>query len=440
MSGERQTLNRQELPPIVGFGNLSLPEIRRIRTESGINLNILFSDAADAVRLIFLWKTGVRNMENLEAATLMPMLLEDGTASRSGEEISSALDFSGASLSAWAGPLSTKVVFTAVTDRFSSLLDLVADVILNPVFPESAVRAKSASARTNIEVSRQKLSTIAYINSLVPLWGKDSPAARIVNLEHLSEITPEELASAHRQIIEGSAPDVWLVGNVRDRIVEDVSEMLSEFRTAECGETHAPVVISPDSNGVEITVDVPDKDQSYIQAVLPVIGENDDDFYPLSVAVTALGGYFGSRLMRNIREEKGLTYGVSCNISVDPRKSYMTIGCQTTSGNETAVISEIRSEIARLSQEPPCGKELAAVVSSIESELASRLDSVFAVAGLLTYNNEYGIGDDSFDKMLRAAESATSESIADMAAKYLKPDKLIISVARGSAAVTGSPE
>jgi len=361
----------------------------------------------------------------------MPLVMEDGTASRTGELISRELDYNGASFNAGAGAMSVRCAFTSITKRYCALLPLVKDIILNPVFPQKFVTTKSLALKANVEVNRAKLPVIAHIQSLPLIWGENHPASRILNLEHLAELTSEELVKVHRESILDIIPRVWISGKVSTDIINETVALLADFPAAastgcELGEPEMCPAI-----GARTIAETTVKGQSYIQILIPAIPECNPDFYPLTVAVTHLGGYFGSRLMSNIREEKGLTYGVSCNIFSSGTNGYIVIGCQTLVGNEEIVIQEIKKELGRLESEPPDEKEMTAVRSTIESELASQLDSVFAVTSLYLANYEYGISESGFAKRLFCARNVTSAKIAEMASKYLNPQNVIISVAQG---------
>lgn len=110
---------------------------------------------------------------------------------------------------------------------------------------------------------------------------------------------------------------------------------------------------------------------------LPVIGRENPDFFALKLLCTILGGYFGSRLMSNIREEKGYTYGISSSIAAMRYGSYLTISTQTGTEFTRPLIDEVFAEIDRLRNEPVPTDEFITVQNYLRGDMARTLDSPF---------------------------------------------------------------
>ena len=112
---------------------------------------------------------------------------------------------------------------------------------------------------------------------------------------------------------------------------------------------------------------------------LPVIGRENPDFFALKLLCTILGGYFGSRLMSNIREEKGYTYGISSSIAAMRYGSYLTISTQTGTEFTRPLIDEVFAEIDRLRNEPVPTDEFITVQNYLRGDMARTLDSPFSI-------------------------------------------------------------
>lgn len=428
------SLNRRIAPPTAGFGDLKLPPVKSVPLENGSVLNLLPDESTDAVRLSIAWHNGTRDAQNLEASTLMPALFEDGGGDFSGEEITRELDFNGASFNAGTGSYALRCYLTSIPKNYCRLLPMIGQMLLRPTFPQAEITNKSSALRANLEVFRRKLSTIAYMNSLAAVWGKAHPGSRIIDLDRLSGLKQSDLAEIHRQFILESTPTLWLSGKITAEILKETELFADSFPKVPGISQKKIVPMHPDS-GTIIEETVPDKDQSYIQITIPAINVDHPDFYPLSVAVTHLGGYFGSRLMSNIREKKGLTYGINSSLTATPAGAFITITCQTGAGNEQTVIDEIKNEIRSLTTNPPTGLEMTSVKRIIESELATQLDSVFSVTSLLMGNYEFGIPESAYEARLNAVRNTTSEQIGSLVEKHINPETMIISIARGSGSI-----
>jgi len=143
----------------------------------------------------------------------------------------------------------------------------------------------------------------------------------------------------------------------------------------------------------------------------------------------ALGGYFGSRLMMNVREEKGLTYGISSYLLGCREGSYVTIAAQCDCDNTALVIDEIKAEMRRLADNPPQGEELSRLKLHAATSLAEILDTPASIMGYYANRLYVGTPDDYFESQQAAINALSGEIIAEMASRYLQPDMLSVVVA-----------
>ena len=159
---------------------------------------------------------------------------------------------------------------------------------------------------------------------------------------------------------------------------------------------------------------------------MPSIPRSHPDYETLRAVVVALGGYFGSRLMTVIREEKGLTYGISAALLGHREGSYITISSQCDNRYTNTVVEEIGKEIARLACEPMSEDELTTLKRYIRSNLAASFDTPFSAMDYFTTQRHVGSPPDYLDRQQRALDRLTPNVIMDFARKYLvEPDKYI---------------
>lgn len=424
-------LDRKTRPELVGFGDMKIPEIRTVTTVSGCQLYVLPNDGADVVRLYSVWPRGLYNSGNLEAQILLPTLLEDGTENSDGDKITGTLDFNGATVTGFSNTYATHLCLTSISKNFSSLLPLFEDMILNPTFPEDSLKRKANALKTQVEVGMTSLSYIAAKESASQVWGKNHPVSRSIDPENLGSLKRTDIVAAHNKLCS-CRPDFWIAGNIDESIISETKKMIDSYAGktdfSVFNQEFYPLEAQPASTKV---VEVIGKGQSCIVATLPTIGFNHPDYYALMIAVTHLGGYFNSRLNMNIREEKGLTYGVQAMVSTSAEGSFITIRCQTRSGNEELVIGEIKKEMLGLATEKPTDQEMKSVTNSIEGSLASSLDSVFTTVSMLITNKYNGLPVSDFDRRLMVARNISAEEISAIAEKYLSPENLSITIAKG---------
>ena len=169
--------------------------------------------------------------------------------------------------------------------------------------------------------------------------------------------------------------------------------------------------------------------QSAIKIRIGAIPRSHPDYIPLRILITALGGYFGSRLMKNIREEKGFTYGISASLSGRRHEGYIDIETQCDSAYTWKVIDEISAEISRLQHEPLGREELLKVKKYIISSLTKVLDTPSARADYASTDFLYGTGADYFNRQVEITDRITPEELTEVARLHLKPDSALQIVA-----------
>jgi predicted Zn-dependent peptidase len=159
------------------------------------------------------------------------------------------------------------------------------------------------------------------------------------------------------------------------------------------------------------------------------VAKSHPDYHALSVLVTIFGGYFGSRLMTNIREEKGYTYGIGSFVLPLKNASYMAVSTEV--GNEylEPTLKEIAAEMRRLQTEPVSENELETVKSYLLGEFLRDFDGPFALAASFKSINDFNLDYSFYDRYLQLLRTITSEELQRLAVEYLNPDDFYTVVA-----------
>ena len=273
------------------------------------------------------------------------------------------------------------------------------------------------------------VSAVASDESNRLIYGSGHPLAHITVPEEIEQLTPEILAAIHKGIINPARAHAFMSGYFTDDILDSVRAMLAAIPPLSEG---TPLNISPGipaKGGTIVKIPFESSMQSAISISIPSIPRSHPDYIPLRMAVTALGGYFGSRLMTNIREEKGLTYGIRAMLCGSLEGSYVGIMARCDKSYAYTVTDEIKKELLLLASEPPRGEELERLKTHLASELADNLDSPSKVMQYYRNIITFGTPADYFEQQQRHLAALTDTTIADMADKYLRPEMLLTAIA-----------
>lgn len=422
--------DRSTPPEVRRLGRLRLAQPDDIVLDNGLTLHMLRGGDTDVARLS-LQAAGGRLDGNCDyVAPMMAEMLREGSRSHSGAEVAEHIDFNGAWLTANAMMHRTAYELSAVTRNFRRLLPLFVDTYANPAFdpkPFGAIHRKNLS---DLDVNLTKVSFLANNAITALIAGDGNPAARGADRVALAAITRGTLAEFHAASVDARGIHAFLSGHLDSETVEATVRALSDIPSSRNYTDPRRYVAYTPAPPETVTVDRLGSMQSAVALAIPVIGRSHPDYIPLRMAVIALGGYFGSRLMLNIREDKGYTYGIGASLMGYPGESFLRISTQCDNRYADSVIDQIRAELLRL-QSPDSfnADEIERLRSFVTTLLTAELDSPFAIMNHHAVLDDVGAPADYFARQQRALASMTPESLAGMARRYLSPENLYIAVA-----------
>lgn len=409
------------------MGNLVLPEPRVETLPNGINMQSICGGSQEVVQLTLIWTGGTCEARCPEIARLTASLMSEGAASRSGAEISGILDFNGAVLRIYSDSHVTTLTLTSLVSMIADVLPVALDVICDPTFPTDKCVAYRDMEIKNFLLAQSKVSTLAT-QALYPLiFGHRHPSAEVPTVEEIEAITVADVKDFYYRLITADTCKAFLGGNFDSDVYERIKTMVGAIPSRGKG---LEKVIVPFQAEPPQRVDVVKEGavQAAISMGIPAIDRAHPDYVPLRFTVIALGGYFGSRLMKNIREDKGYTYGIGAYLMGSQEGSYVNIMAQTDKDYVDMVVEEVDKEMRILASEPMGGDELMRLRQHISSSLMEILDSPFSIIDHYRTRDSVGVPAGYFADQVEWVHRLDADTLMHMAAKYLNPDLLRVAV------------
>lgn len=427
-AGSTAAPDRTQAPPISDIEHLEFPEIREDKLSGSIVAKVIDSGSEPVCRIYIAWPLGTADVAEPEALMIAVNQLSEGSAEYSGAEINGILEENGAWLKNGVGPHSTFVSLYALNSTLPQVLPVLRSIIAHPVFPrESALSHinKMASAK---EIASCKPAFQATALANEAFFGEGHPRARTVTAESLRAVGLADLPRMFDFVTNSSTPTVYISGNIPQEIIGQLKESFHDIRQ---GSGKSQNILSPRPLGQEMKAvrQMPGSLQTGIRIVYPAPCRTAPDFEALRMAVIALGGYFGSRLMSNIREDKGYTYGISAALAPAPDGDSIIISCETDNRYVPEVLKEIDREIARITTEEIPADELATVRNVIISQLADILDSPFSSSAYIEYLEGNGWPVSLYANQFSSVKSLTSKEIREAAHRYLADVPRVVAMA-----------
>lgn len=421
-------------PPVRPFTDIRLPEAEISTFGSGLKFCRVHGGDADVLRLRIAFRGGEADCRLPQVAQIASLLIPEASKHYPSGTASGTFDFNGAIFGVSVINHHTILTLTSLTSKFDAVAEVLEDIIHNPVYEE-----KTHEVMRNI-VAMRYATSLADVDTRSGLLlnrimrGPSHPAAVSPTVGDINAITLAEVADFCRRTLRGGSEAVAVLsGNYTDSNLWRAEEMLLNLP---CDSVSAitDIPYQPEAPG-RYAEQVPGAVQAGVRMGLPAISPFERGYAELSNAVTALGGYFGSRLMSNIREDKGYTYGIQSYILNHREGPSVRISVQTDISTVDAVIEETRHEMRRLAECPPSGDELHRLRQNIALDLASTVDSPFNAAEPYLHSLAALTPEDMFRRRVEALQTLTSEKIARAAARWLDPDALRIAIAADTSAI-----
>ncbi len=368
------------------------------------------------------------------AQALLADLLDKGTRRRDRHAIAEALDGRGARLSFYSDGLRLGFAGRALADDLADVLALAAEMLTEPAFDPDEVRKAQAQAEAGIRQARESTAAMASGALARRLYGPAHP-----NYVHtpdaetalLMALTPEALAAYHAAHIGADALTLAVAGDVdASRVQAVVAETLGALAP------HArPAVFdaaaSPATPGRE---DVPLADRPNLDVRLghPVgLRRADADFVALHTGVFALGGNFSSRLMQTIRDEQGLTYGISAALAgvAAEHDCDLRVSVGLSSPDLDRGLAAVRDEIARFVDGGVDAPTLATAQSTLAGQHVVAMATTGGLAARLLVNAERGFDVAYLDRYPDLVRDLTPEGVSDVLRTHVHPDAFHVTVA-----------
>ncbi len=333
--------------------------------------------------------------DRVGVASLTASMLSEGTKTRNGEEISSALQLLGTSVGTTVGAENGSISFVSTTAKFASTLDILTDMLLNSTFPAEALERLRAQRLVALTQARAQPGAIAGRVFPRTLYGASHPYGRFTTEQSLKAITRDDVVAFHNQYFQPGRALVTVVGDVTAAAAKPVIEKALAAWT-KAGTRPAftyPTVPTPLKTTIYL-VDRPGAAQSSFAIGIPGPLRNTPDFYAIQVMNTMLGGMFQSRLNANIREEKGYSYGVSSSFAYGKGPGPFRTGGEVVGDKTDAALVEFMKELKGIvGARPVTDEELATAKDSLIQRLPATFASVSAINGAITSLWTQGLAD-----------------------------------------------
>jgi zinc protease len=404
-------------PPVFPVEKVVIPEAKSFRLTNGIPVFTIEAGTEDIMRLEFVFRAGqVKEYMPLLAST-SNMMLSEGSENYTSEELNRLLDFYGVFLNQSAEKDSAGIILFFLNKHIEKVLEFSREILYRPAFPEAELNSLMRKRHRWYLVNREKVQNLAIDNFFESLFGKNHPYGYQITEQDFENLKSSQLFDFHRRYYTPENMAIIISGKIHERTIEllnfyfggmDVKPVLKENNS----------VAFNGSNVKKIHITKPGTVQNAIRIGSATINKRHPDYVGLKVVDSILGGYFGSRLMKNIREEKGYTYGISSSLSSLDLSGYKVISTEVGQKYYQKTIDEIYKEIKILQNIPVTNEEMAVVRNYMSGEMVRMFDGPFALAESFKSAWEFGLDTSYYYRLAEKIKTIDADEIIRLAKTY----------------------
>ena len=397
------------------------------------------------MRIDFVFSVGQWHQVHKLQALFACRMLREGCRGYTSVEFAERLDYYGAWLELSVAMNRTFVTLYTLKKHFATTLALVHRMITEPSYSEEQFRIVRDNNKAQLMVNLQKGDVLAMRTLRRNIYGEEHPCGMQVTPEDYDALQLADVVDFYHKHYGSRTCKIYLSGDVDDSLLALVESL---FGTAEWGgaqltidkvafkrEQRLLAVSAEHSNFNEVNSQkncplsivhctLPNAVQDSIRMGCLLMDVNHPDYLPLRVLTAVLGGYFGSRLMKNIREEKGYTYHIGADLVTNTPQVLFLVHCEAQAGKADEVISEVHREMLRLHTEPISDDELCMVRNYMTGEICRNYESAFSLTDAYIFMDHLGLPLSHLEQTIEAIRTTDATYLQQLAQHYLRPEQL----------------
>jgi zinc protease len=420
----QQVLDRSKVPPPGKTPELHVPAWTKATLSNGAALMVSEKHDLPLVYFSLLIQGGADQFEPANRrglASVTASMLSEGTTTRDGEALSNALQLLGTSVNAGIGSESGSMGFVSTTAKFAPTLDILADMLLHSTFPTPALDRIRAQRIVALNSAKAQPGAIARRVFPKVLYGDTHPFGQLTTEETLKAISRDDVAAFQKQYYQPGRAAIVVVGDVTPASVKaTVEKALAAWPAggSKPNFSYPPLRVQPPTT--IYLVDKPGAAQSTFSIGLPGPPRSTSDYYAIEVMNTLLGGMFQSRLNANIREEKGLSYGVSSGFTFGRGPGPFRAGGDIISAKSDVALTEFMKEFRGIEgTRPVTDEELQTSKDSLVQSLPAMFASVSSIGSAIGTLWLEGLPDDYYQQFGARVAAVTRDDVLRVAKKYI---------------------
>lgn len=410
-------LDRKKAPEFKQVDNIHFLNVVKSRFDNGIEFNYINGGSQEIVKVDFIFNAGNLYQNKSLVASSTNQLIKEGTKNYTAHEISEGIDNYGAFFEVENTYDTATLTLYTLTKHLTKVLPFVKEVILYPTFSETEFNIYKNNAIERFKINLEKVSFVARKEFMSSIFNNTHPYGSNVTIEDYNNLKIDDIKSFYQKHYNLGNCRILASGKIDASVI---SVLNNSFGKEPISKKNLHQTTNPVSNNDPTSKYV--KRENALQSAIRIgrIFPNKlhKDYYGLQILNTVLGGYFGSRLMTNIREDKGYTYGIGSGIMSLRNAGYFFISTEVGSDVTKDALKEIYLEIEKLRTKEISNNELDLVKNYLLGQLLKSCDGPFSMGAMFENVHEYGLDYDFYNNYIKTIKEITPKTLLELGVKY----------------------
>jgi len=447
-------------PPTIQATSFALRRPEEHILPGGIPLYIIEAPGTGALRLDVVFPAGKQHEIHPLQSYYASQTLRYGCQGYTAAEFAERIDYYGAGLRSSVFMNRTCISLVTLKKHFASTVELMRRMLATPAYDEERLRIRCDADKAQLRVNLQKGSFVAMRTLRQSIYGNQHPCGTLVTPDDYDTLTSQHLRDYYDRYLSKGPCRLYLSGDVDDNALAVLQSQLSTVNSRQStdnsqrstdnsqqstvnGQQSTDNGQRSTDNGQQSTVNgqqstvnsqlsivncqlitLPGAVQDSIRIGCPMMDIAHPDYAPMRVLATVLGGYFGSRLMQNVREEKGYTYDIGAHFVTAIPQTLFCIYCEAQAGKAREVIDEVCKEMHRLQTELIPDDELRMVRNYMAGDLCRNYETAFDLIDAYLFEERLALPATHFDEVFDAVQTVSPQRLRQLAQQYLRPEMM----------------
>ena len=419
-------------PPTIQATSFALRRPEEHFLPGGTPLYIIEAPGTGALRLDVVFPAGKQHETHPLQSYYASQMLRYGCQGYTAAEFAERIDYYGAGLRSSVFMNRTCISLVTLKKHFASTVELMRRMLATPAYDEERLRIRCDADKAQLRVNLQKGSFVAMRTLRQSIYGNQHPCGTLVTPDDYDTLTSQHLRDYYDRYLSKGPCRLYLSGDVDDDTLAVLQSQLSTDNGQQSTDNGQQSIVNCELSIVNCELSIvncqllslPGAVQDSIRIGCPMMDIGHPDYAPMRVLATVLGGYFGSRLMQNVREEKGYTYDIGAHFVTAIPQTLFCIYCEAQAGKAREVIDEVCKEMHRLQTELIPDDELRMVRNYMAGDLCRNYETAFDLIDAYLFEERLALPATHFDQVFDAVQTVSPQRLRQLAQQYLRPEMM----------------